>query len=182
MAESVMRETVGQRELEFLLTGGRQEVEQVVRNDLQIILDEYQSGVLVQSIQLQSVNPPSLVIDAFDEVQRARQDKEKLVNEANSYLNKIVPNARGDAAKLVQEATAYKEQVIKQAEGIAQNFYDVYNSYKDTKYDTRQRIYLETLTEVLEGPNKIILDDTGNGQGVVPYLPLTELKKSKGNN
>ena len=179
MSESVMREVVGQRDLEFLLTGGRQEVEQVVRSDLQDILDEYESGVLVQSIQLQSVNPPSLVIDAFDEVQRARQDKEKLVNEANSYLNKIVPNARGDAAKLIQEATAYKEQVIKQAEGVAQNFIDVYNSYKDTKYVTRQRIYLETLTEVLEGPNKIILDDTGGGQGVVPYLPLNEIKKSK---
>jgi len=182
MAESVMREVVGQRELEFLLTGGRQEVEQVVRNELQDILDEYESGVLVQSIQLQSVNPPALVIDAFDEVQRARQDKERLVNEANSYLNKIVPNARGDAAKLVQEATAYKEQVIKQAEGVAQNFIDVYNSYKDTKYVTRQRIYLETLTEVLEGPNKIILDDTGDGQGVVPYLPLNELKKNNTNN
>ena len=102
MSESVMREVVGQRDLEFLLTGGRQEVEQVVRVDLQDILDEYESGILVQSIQLQSVNPPALVIDAFDEVQRARQDKEKLVNEANSYLNKIVPNARGDAAKLVQ--------------------------------------------------------------------------------
>jgi len=182
MSESVMREVVGQRELEFLLTGGRQEVEQVVRFDLQDILDEYESGVLVQSIQLQSVNPPALVIDAFDEVQRARQDKEKLVNEANSYLNKIVPNARGDAAKLVQEATAYKEQVIKQAEGVAQNFIDVYNSYKDTKYVTRQRIYLETLTEVLEGPNKIILDSTGEGQGVVPYLPLNELNKNKVNN
>jgi membrane protease subunit HflK len=182
MSESVMREVVGQRELEFLLTGGRQEVEQVVRSDLQDILDEYESGILVQSIQLQSVNPPALVIDAFDEVQRARQDKEKLVNEANSYLNKIVPNARGDAAKLVQEATAYKEQVIKQAEGVAQNFIDVYNSYKDTKYVTRQRIYLETLTEVLEGPNKIILDSTGEGQGVVPYLPLNELNKNKGNN
>ena len=182
MSESVMREVVGQRELEFLLTGGRQEVEQVVRSDLQDILDEYESGVLVQSIQLQSVNPPALVIDAFDEVQRARQDKEKLVNEANSYLNKIVPNARGDAAKLVQEATAYKEQVIKQAEGVAQNFIDVYNSYKDAKYVTRQRIYLETLTEVLEGPNKIILDSTGEGQGVVPYLPLNELNKNKGNN
>ena len=182
MSESVMREVVGQRELEFLLTGGRQEVEQVVRSDLQDILDEYESGVLVQSIQLQSVNPPALVIDAFDEVQRARQDKEKLVNEANSYLNKIVPNARGDAAKLVQEATAYKEQVIKQAEGVAQNFIDVYNSYKDTKYVTRQRIYLETLTEVLEGPNKIILDSTGEGQGVVPYLPLNELNKNKVNN
>ena len=182
MSESVMREVVGQRELEFLLTGGRQEVEQVVRSDLQDILDEYESGILVQSIQLQSVNPPALVIDAFDEVQRARQDKEKLVNEANSYLNKIVPNARGDAAKLVQEATAYKEQVIKQAEGVAQNFIDVYNSYKDAKYVTRQRIYLETLTEVLEGPNKIILDDTGDGQGVVPYLPLNELKKNNTNN
>ena len=182
MSESVMREIVGQRDLEFLLTGGRQEVEQVVRSDLQDILDEYESGILVQSIQLQSVNPPALVIDAFDEVQRARQDKEKLVNEANSYLNKIVPNARGDAAKLVQEATAYKEQVIKQAEGVAQNFIDVYNSYKDTKYVTRQRIYLETLTEVLEGPNKIILDSTGEGQGVVPYLPLNELNKNKVNN
>ena len=182
MSESVMREIVGQRDLEFLLTGGRQEVEQVVRADLQEILDEYESGILVQSIQLQSVNPPALVIDAFDEVQRARQDKEKLVNEANSYLNKIVPNARGDAAKLVQEATAYKEQVIKQAEGVAQNFIDVYNSYKDAKYVTRQRIYLETLTEVLEGPNKIILDSTGEGQGVVPYLPLNELNKNKVNN
>ena len=182
MSESVMREIVGQRDLEFLLTGGRQEVEQVVRSDLQDILDEYESGILVQSIQLQSVNPPALVIDAFDEVQRARQDKEKLVNEANSYMNKIVPNARGDAAKLVQEATAYKEQVIKQAEGVAQNFIDVYNSYKDAKYVTRQRIYLETLTEVLEGPNKIILDSTGEGQGVVPYLPLNELNKNKVNN
>ena len=182
MSESVMREIVGQRDLEFLLTGGRQEVEQVVRADLQDILDEYESGILVQSIQLQSVNPPALVIDAFDEVQRARQDKEKLVNEANSYMNKIVPNARGDAAKLVQEATAYKEQVIKQAEGVAQNFIDVYNSYKVTKYVTRQRIYLETLTEVLEGPNKIILDSTGEGQGVVPYLPINELIKNKVNN
>ena len=182
MSESVMREVVGQRDLEFLLTGGRQEVEQVVRSDLQDILDEYESGILVQSIQLQSVNPPALVIDAFDEVQRARQDKEKLVNEANSYMNKIVPNARGDAAKLVQEATAYKEQVIKQAEGVAQNFIDVYNSYKETKYVTRQRIYLETLTEVLEGPNKIILDSTGEGQGVVPYLPINELIKNKVNN
>ncbi len=179
MSESVMREVVGQRDLQFLLTEGRQEVEQVVRIDLQDILDNYESGVLIQSIQLQSVDPPGQVIDAFDEVQRARQDKERLVNEANSYLNKIVPNARGEAAKLIQEATAYKEQVVKQAEGVAQNFIDVYNSYKDAKDVTRRRIYLETLREVLEGPNKIILDDTGSGQGVVPYLPLNELNKKR---
>ena len=177
MSESVMREVVGQRDLQFLLTEGRQEVEQVVRNGLQEILDSYESGVLVQSVQLQSVDPPDQVIDAFDEVQRARQDKDRLVNEANTYLNKIVPNARGEAAKLVESAKAYKEQVVKQAEGVAQNFIDVYNSYKDAKEVTRRRIYLETLREVLEGKNKIILDDTGTGQGVVPYLPLNELNK-----
>ena len=177
MSESVMREVVGQRDLQFLLTEGRQEVEQVVRNGLQEILDSYESGILVQSVQLQSVDPPDQVIDAFDEVQRARQDKDRLVNEANTYLNKIVPNARGEAAKLVESAKAYKEQVVKQAEGVAQNFIDVYNSYKDAKEVTRRRIYLETLREVLEGKNKIILDDSGNGQGVVPYLPLNELNK-----
>tara|TARA_Y100001970_G_scaffold287638_1_gene412802 strand:+ start:2633 stop:3730 length:1098 start_codon:yes stop_codon:yes gene_type:complete len=181
MAESVMREIVGQRDLQFLLTEGRQEVEQDVRNLLQEILDSYESGVLIQSIQLQSVDPPAQVIDAFDEVQRARQDKERLVNEANSYANKIVPNARGEAAKLVEEARAYKEQVVKQAEGVAQNFIDVYNSYKGAKEVTKRRIYLETLREVLDGKNKIILDDNGTGQGVVPYLPLNELKNKVNN-
>jgi membrane protease subunit HflK len=116
------------------------------------------------------------VIDAFDEVQRARQDKTRLQNEAEAYLNKIVPTARGEAAKIIQEAEAYKEQVIKQAQGVAQNFLDVYNSYKNTQDVTKRRIYLETLREVLEGPNKIILDNTGSGQGVVPYLPINELK------
>ena len=181
MSESVMREVVGQRDLQFLLTEGRQEVEQVVRLLLQEILDSYSSGIYVQSVQLQSVDPPDQVIDAFDEVQRARQDKDRLVNEANTYLNKIVPNARGEAAKLVENARAYKEQVVKQAEGVAQNFIDVYNSYKDAKEVTRRRIYLETLREVLEGENKIILDDSGSGQGVVPYLPLNELKKRSSN-
>jgi len=182
MSESVMREVVGQRDLQFLLTEGRQEVEQVVRTILQEILDSYQSGILVQSVQLQSVDPPDQVIDAFDEVQRARQDKDRLVNEANTYLNKIVPNARGEAAKLVENARAYKEQVVKQAEGVAQNFIDVYNSYKDAKEVTRRRIYLETLRVVLEGENKIILDDSGNSQGVVPYLPLNELNKKGSSN
>jgi membrane protease subunit HflK len=181
MSESVMREIVGQRDLQFLLTEGRQEVEQDVRNLLQDILDSYESGILIQSIQLQSIDPPDQVIDAFDEVQRAKQDKERLVNEANSYLNKIVPNARGEAAKLIEEAKAYKEQVVKQAEGVAQNFVDVYNSYKDAKVVTKRRIYLETLREVLDGKNKIILDDNGTGQGVVPYLPLNELKNKASN-
>jgi len=177
MAESVMREVIGQQELQFLLTECSQEVAQMVRLKLQDIMDDYVSGILIQSVQLQKVDPPSQVIDAFDEVQRARQDKTRLQNEAEAYLNKIVPNARGEAAKIVEEALAYKEQVVKQAEGVAQNFLDVYDSYKNTKDVTKRRIYLETLREVLEGPNKIILDNTGDGQGVVPYLPINELKK-----
>jgi len=180
MAESVMREVVGQQNLQFLLTEGRQEVEQLTRLKLQDIMDDYESGILIQSVQLQKVDPPDQVIDAFDEVQRARQDKTRLQNEAEAYLNKIVPNARGEAAKIVEEARAYKEQVEKQAQGVAQNFIDVYESYKDTQDVTKRRIYLETLREVLDGPNKIILDNTGDGQGVVPYLPINELKK--GNN
>jgi len=176
MAESVMREVVGQQELEFLVTQGRQEVEQITRLRLQDIMDQYESGILIQSVQLQKVDPPVQVIDAFDEVQRARQDKTRLQNEAEAYLNRIVPNARGEAAKIIQEAEAYKEQVTKQAQGVAQNFLDVYNSYKTTQDVTKRRIYLETLREVLEGPNKIILDNTGSGQGVVPYLPINELK------
>jgi membrane protease subunit HflK len=150
-----------------------------LKKSLQEILDSYESGILIQSIQLQAVNPPDQVIDAFDEVQRAKQDKERLINEANSYLNKIVPNARGEAAKLVEEAKAYKEQVVKQAEGVAQNFIDVYNSYKDNKEVTKRRIYLETLGVVLDGQNKIILDNNGSGNGVIPYLPLNELNKNK---
>ena len=182
MAESVMREVVGQQELQFLLTQGRQEVEQTTRLRLQDIMDEYDSGILIQSVQLQKVNPPIQVIDAFDEVQRARQDKTRLQNEAEAYLNKIVPTARGEAAQIIEEAKAYKEQVTKQAQGVAQNFLDVYDSYKTTKDVTKRRIYLETLREVLEGPNKIILDNTGSGQGVVPYLPLNELRKGQTNN
>ena len=181
MSESVMREVVGQQELQFLLTEGRQQVEQLTRLRLQEIMDAYKSGILIQSVQLQKVDPPDQVIDAFDEVQRARQDKTRLQNEAEAYLNKIVPNARGEAAKIVQDASAYKEQVIKQAQGVAQNFMDVYDSYKNTQDVTKRRIYLETLREVLDGPNKIILDNTGDGQGVVPYLPLNELKKGTTN-
>ena len=150
MSESVMREVVGQRDLQFLLTEGRQEVEQVVRISLQDILDFYQSGILIQSIQLQSVDPPDQVIDAFDEVQRARQDKERLVNEANSYLNRIVPNARGEAAKLVEEATAYKEQVVKQAEGVAQNFVDAIVRVKDEELINAMKLMRDNLNLMVE--------------------------------
>ena len=147
-AESVMREVVGQKKLQFLLTEGRQEVEQITRIRLQEIMDDYESGILIQSVQLQKVDPPVQVIDAFDEVQRARQDKTRLQNEAEAYLNKIVPTARGEAARLVQEAKAYKEQVEKkQLEQEIQIALNIQEQYLPQKLPTIPNLIMESLSK-----------------------------------
>jgi len=176
-AESAMREVIGRTPLESALTRERQRVQDDTQLLLQEILDEYGTGVVVVSLQLQSADPPNEVIDAFNDVQRAKQDQERSINEATAYNNNIVPRARGEAQKMIQEAEAYKEAIIKEAEGEAQRFLSVYESYKGAKEVTRLRLYLERMQSVLEGADKIILDQEGDGQGVVPYLPLNELMK-----
>ncbi len=177
-AESAMREVVGQTSFDNVVTIGRQEIEQLTRELLQDILDRYEAGITIQNVQLQKVDPPAEVIDAFNDVQRARQDKDRLRNEAESYANAVVPKARGDAEQMIQAASAYKEQAVMEAEGEAKQFLEVYNAYKEAPVVTRQRMYLETLGEVLRKSNKIILDsDAGGGPGVVPYLPLPEVQK-----
>ena len=176
-AESAMREVIGRTPLESALTRERQRVQDDTQILLQEILDDYGAGVVVVSLQLQNADPPRDVIDAFNDVQRAKQDQERSINEATAYSNNIVPRARGESQKMIQEAEAYKEQVIKEAEGEAQRFLSVYESYKDAKDVTRLRLYLERMQEVLQGSNKIILDQKGGEQGVVPYLPLNELMK-----
>ena len=178
ISESVLREVVGQTNLEGLLTVSRQSVERDSRSLLQELLDEYEVGILIQSIQLQDVNPPREVIDAFDDVQKARQDKERTVNQAEAYSNRIVPEARGEAEKILQEAEGYKNKLIKQAEGEASRFIQVLDTYEQSKETTKKRIYLETLRDVLSGSSKIMIDQN-SGNGVVPYLPLNELNKSK---
>ena len=178
ISESVLREVVGKTRLEDLLTVSRQSVERESRTLLQDLLDEYEAGILIQSIQLQDVNPPKEVIDAFDDVQKARQDKEKTVNQAEAYSNTIVPEARGKAEKILQEAEGYKNKLIKQAEGEASRFLQVLETYQSAKATTKKRIYLETMRDVLKNSNKVMIDkDSGNG--VVPYLPLNELTKNK---
>ena len=149
ISESVIREVVGMTRLEDLLTVSRQSVERDSRSLLQELLDEYEVGILIQSIQLQDVNPPSQVIDAFDDVQKARQDKERTVNQAEAYRNTIVPEARGEAEKILQEAEGYKNKLIKQAEGEASRFTQVLKTYQQAKDTTKKRIYLETLRDVL---------------------------------
>jgi membrane protease subunit HflK len=175
-AESAIREVIGQTTLEDALTVKRGEVEAKTKELLQSILDSYGAGVYVVEIKQQKVDPPSEVIDAFNDVQRAKQDQERSVNEAVAYRNGIVPRAKGEAARMVQEALAYKEKVTKEAEGEAERFLSVYEAYKTGKKVTTERLYIERMQSVLQNSEKIILDNKG-GTGVVPYLPLPELKK-----
>ncbi|WP_025899315.1 FtsH protease activity modulator HflK [Sneathiella glossodoripedis] len=176
-AESAMREVIGRTELTSAITEGRLRVEQQVQQKLQDIVDTYGMGVEVSEVKLNDSGPPEVVVDAFRDVQAAVADKERAQNEALAYANDIVPRARGEAEKIRQEAEGYKQQVISEAEGEAARFLAIYNEYRKAPEVTRQRIYLETLQEVLKGKNKVIIDSEGSGQGVVPYLPLGELTK-----
>ncbi len=180
VAESAMREVVGQINLDDLITTAREQVQSQAKVLLQQVLDEYGAGINIERIQLQLTGPPPPVIDAFNDVQRARQDKERLQNEAEAYQNRIVPTARGEAASVVQEATAYKERVVKEAQGEGARFSDIYESYRAAPDVTRRRLYIETLRDVLAGANKVIIDEGAEGgQGVVPYLPLNELNRGR---
>ena len=130
VAESAMREVIGSSDLEQILTGGREKNEQAVRDLMQKTLDEYEAGILVRRVQLQKVDPPAAVIDAFRDVQAARADQERLRNEAEAYTNRIIPAARGESAQLIQAAEAYRDTVVADAEGQAARFNSVYEEYK----------------------------------------------------
>jgi membrane protease subunit HflK len=177
-SESVMREVIGKTRIQSALTEGRSEIERGVHTRLQSLLDGYHAGVQVQQVQLLKVDPPQPVIDAFIDVQRARADQERARNEAEAYGRDVVPRARGDAQRLIQEATAYREEVVNRAQGEAQRFLSVYEAYRLAKDVTMQRIYLETMEEVMRDMTKIIIDPGAQGgQGVLPYLPLPELRQ-----
>ena len=128
---------------------------------------------------MRRVDPPKQVIDAFRDVQTAKADKEKEINQAQAFKNDIIPRARGEAAKLVQEAEAYKESVISDAVGQTRRFLDVYKEYARAKTVTKRRIYLETMEKIYNDMDKIVIDKNLSKSGVVPYLPLNELKKTQ---
>jgi len=175
VAESAMREVVGRSEIQPILTGARQTIETAVQDLMQKTLDHYGAGILVQQVQLQKVDPPAQVIDAFRDVQAARADLERSVNEAQTYANRVVPEARGNVAKITQAAEAYKSQTVAEATGQTSRYLKIYEQYKKAPDVTRERMYLETMERVLGGSNKIIVDSSLGAQGVVPYLPLNEL-------
>jgi membrane protease subunit HflK len=176
VAESAMREVIGRGQIQRILTADRPKIEADVQQLMQGVLNWYKAGILVLQVQLQSVDPPEQVIAAFKDVTAAQQDQNRLRNEAEAYANRVVPEARGKAAAIVQEAEGYKLQTVAQATGQVSRFTQVYAQYKKAPEVTRERLYLETMERVLAGMDKVILDQSGGqGQGVVPYLPLGPL-------
>ncbi|MCC9620161.1 FtsH protease activity modulator HflK [Thalassospira sp. MA62] len=176
-SESAMREVIGKTNLEEALTVGRVRVEEQTRALLQDIMDDYASGIFIAEVKMQKVDPPRDVIDAFNDVQRARQDRDRSQNEALAYRNDIIPRAKGEAERQVLQARAYKDRVTKEAEGEAERFTSVYNSYLTAQDVTTRRLYLEAMQDVLNKSDKIIMDQNGQAGGVVPYLPLPEVQK-----
>ncbi|MBY0381280.1 MAG: FtsH protease activity modulator HflK [Xanthobacteraceae bacterium] len=177
VAESAMREVIGRSEIQPILTGARNNTENAVHQLMQKVLDSYGSGIQIQQVQLQKVDPPQQVIDSFRDVQAARADLERLQNEAQTYANRVIPDARDRSSQIMQQAQGYKEQAVAEAKGQTSRFLKVYDEYKKAPDVTRQRIYLETMERVLGSSDKVILDQGSNGQGVVPYLPLNELNR-----
>jgi membrane protease subunit HflK len=175
VAESAMREVIGRSQIQPILTGARNTIEQGVQELMQRTLDSYGSGVLITQVQMQKVDPPAQVIDAFRDVQAARADLERLQNEAQTYANRVVPDARGRAAQILQVAEGYKEQAIAEAKGQSARFTKVFEEYVKAKDVTRQRIYLETMERILGSTQKLVYDGGGSGTNIVPYLPLNEL-------
>jgi membrane protease subunit HflK len=175
--EAAIREIVGRTPIASVLAEGRGKVETDTQALLQTILDSYDAGVQITQVQLQKADPPREVIDSFRDVQRALTDRDRAKNEAEAYHNDVVPRARGEAEKIVQAAGAYQQQVVAGAEGDAQRFVSVLNAYRAAKDVTAERLYLETMEQILKKANKVLIDKASGG--VVPYLPLPGLAPPK---
>ena len=171
-AESVMREVIGRTAIQPALTEARAQIEQEVRRGAQAIMDQYKAGIEVTQVQLQKVDPPAQVVDAFRDVQRANADRERQRNEAESFRNDIIPRARGEAERMVQEAQGFRESQVARAGGESARFLSVLSAYEQARDVTTRRMYLETMEEILRRNPKVIVDD--RLQGVVPFLQLGE--------
>lgn len=170
-SEAVMREIVGDRTVDEVITIGRQEIETESRTVLQRVAEQYQLGMSIDLVQLKNVNPPKQVQASFNEVNQAQQEKQRSINVASGEYNKVVPRARGDAARMIAESQGYAQKRVNEAEGDAALFTAVFEQYRKAPDVTRQRIYLETMSEVLpKVSRKIIVDD--KGQQILPLLQL----------
>ncbi len=174
-AEVALRSVIGVTKIDDALTTGRDEIQVRTKEFLQELLDSYTSGVQITDVKLQIVDPPEEVKDAFNEVVRAKEDKERLINEAKAFFEDVIPKARGEAEKMIREAEAYREQRISTAEGDTSRFNQIYSEYKKDKDITWTRIYLEKLESILQRPKKVI--GTDSSSGAINLLPLKEVFK-----
>ena len=180
VAESIMREVVGLKTIDGILTSDRKSIEPDVQTRMQKVLDDYKVGVLVLQVQLQSVDAPQQVISAYRDVTAAQQDLQRAVNDADTYANRVVPEAEGQAARIVAEAKAYHEQTILEAKGQTSRYDQIYAQYKKAPGVTRERMYLETMERVLGAMPKTIIDTAG-APAPVPYIAIDPLQgKSAG--
>jgi modulator of FtsH protease HflK len=179
VAESIMREVVGLKTIDGILTTDRASVEADVQKRMQDLLNSYRAGVLVKQVQLQSVDAPSEVLSAYRDVTAAQQDQQRAVNEADTYANKVVPEAEGGAARIVAEAQAYREQTILEAKGQTARYNQIYQQYKKAPAVTRERMYLETMERVL-GPMDKTIVDSNSSSPPVPYIALDPLQSKTG--
>lgn len=177
VTESAERGVVGSSKMDFVLTEGRSEVVAQIKQEIQEVMDSYQSGILITSVNLQDAQPPEQVQNAFEDAIKAREDKQRLINEAEAYSNDVVPKARGAAARRVQEAEGYKDQVIAQAEGEASRFKDLLVEYKKAPEVTRKRLYIEAMQSVLSKTDTVMVDVKGSNN--VFYMPLDKLTKKR---
>jgi membrane protease subunit HflK len=173
-AEVALRSMVGASTIDDVLTVGRFKVQENAREFLQRLMTAYQSGLLITEVQLQTVDPPDEVKDAFAEVVRAREDRERLINQARGYREDVLPKARGEAQKLLREAEAYREERVLRAQGDAARFKALAAAYREAPRVTRERLHLEAVEDVLSRTDKVLVDGNA-GSGVVPLLPLREL-------
>lgn len=176
VAESAMREVVGQERMDLIMTSDRESIQLKVRQLMQRTLDSYNAGIVVTDVKMQKADPPIDVREAYLDVQKALADQDRKRNEAEAYANTIIPQARGEAAQIVQDAEAYRARSIAEASGEAQRFLSVLREYKKAPEVTKRRMYYETMSQVLAPMNKVIVDDAA--KGVVPYFQLPPLSKT----
>lgn len=186
-AEAAMREIVGKSGFEYIRTRGRNAVGLDAQKRIQEILDSYNAGIEITQVNPQSVEPPGEVIGAFRDVQAANADRERMINQATAYFNEVTQTAEGDAQRILRAAEAYKEERVNQAQGDSQRFLSILTEFEQAPDITKRRIYLQTMEEILERMNKVLIqnDSQGGGQGVLPYLPLDRLtnpSQSRGTN
>lgn len=177
VGESALREVVSQTEMTPIITNKRAQVEVKIQEIMQANLDDYQSGVRITQVLIQNASVHPDVEQAFNDVQGAKQDAENVQNQADRYKGEILPVARGQAKRLLAEANAYKEAKVARATGDAKRFDEIYSAYLSGKDVTKERIYIETMEEVLSNAQVTVIDSESNGSGVIPFLPLDRIKK-----